>query len=423
MLQGSPKGQPHDYQALQRESIQAGNMLAKLVYRSRAARKFSPFEVQRLALDAQVRNRRQSITGLLVYDEDCFIQWLEGPADSLSRLMQTIRSDPRHTDIEILTEQPAAERVFGEWNMKLAARSGRGNQWNPGVIELSTDAIRKLRQRPEIAPALIADSRPVPAPGKLTPTASVVQEVVLSTVIPKLVAKHLAAPAPQQHRRVADLAAFLIADDPAPARELLATLHAAEGTLFALYTNLIEPVSRALGDLWQRDECSLIEVTLALARLQREVRALSTGALPHLAATGRLPAVLITPEPGEVHLLGATLDSEVLWHAGWAPHSAFPETDVALQDLVAGTWFDVLDLSLSGAFRRDEWLPRVTETIARARFASRNPALIVVVGGRVFVEQAAAAAIVGADVASLTAQTIDQAILNVMRRNDIRKQA
>ncbi|MBV9656127.1 MAG: hypothetical protein JOZ42_16345, partial [Acetobacteraceae bacterium] len=71
---------------------------------------------------------------------------------------------------------------------------------------------------------------------------------------------------------------------------------------------------------------------------------------------------------------------------------------------------DALDLSLSAAFGREHWLPRITDTIARARRASRNPALVVVVGGRAFTEGDAGVRS-GADVTSRTALHIDHSIL------------
>jgi hypothetical protein len=126
--------------------------------------------------------------------------------------------------------------------------------------------------------------------------------------------------------------------------------------------------------------------------------------------TGRRPpsgAVLIAPEPGELHQLGAVLESEVLWNAGWAPRCEYPADDKSLQDLVSATWFDALDVSLSAAFQREHWLPRLTKTIEAARQASRNPALLVVVGGRIFVDTKTSGADVGADLTSLTSVDVE----------------
>jgi hypothetical protein len=124
--------------------------------------------------------------------------------------------------------------------------------------------------------------------------------------------------------------------------------------------------------------------------------------------------VLIVPEPGELHRLGAALDSLVLGSAGWDTQCDYPVDDRALQDLLAATWFDALDLSLSIALRREHWLPRLTETITRARVASQNPSLVVVVGGRVFLETARSGSDVGADAVSTTSATVARSIMKTL---------
>jgi hypothetical protein len=129
-----------------------------------------------------------------------------------------------------------------------------------------------------------------------------------------------------------------------------------------------------------------------------------------------VPAVLIVPEPGEAHMLNSVLDADALAHAGWDALTEFPVSDEALQDIIAGTWFDALDLSLSPAFRRENWLPRVTQTIALARHASRNPALVVVVGGRIFAEDAGAGVRVGADGSRKTALGTERVIRETLNR-------
>jgi len=220
-----------------------------------------------------------------------------------------------------------------------------------------------------------------------------------------------------------ELVDLLIASDQTAARELIEELHASEGSVWPLFPTLLEPAARSLGDLWSEDICSEFDVTVGLCRMQTAARLLGATA-PHRAARGAPgPAVLIAPEPGELHQLGAALDSEVMWNAGWAPHSEFPNSDKALLDVLSGTWFDALDVSLSSAFRREHWLPRLTRTITEARRASRNPALVVLVGGRIFVEQKTARATVGADVASITALDVDHLILDSMAKRDAKAPA
>jgi hypothetical protein len=209
--------------------------------------------------------------------------------------------------------------------------------------------------------------------------------------------------------RVADLARLLIGPDPDAAEVLLGAAHDKRGTIAPLCTLLLEPAARRLGDLWSADDCSEYEVTLGLCRLQTAIRRLEQEPSHNAAPAG--PVVLVAPQPGETHLLGAALDAELLWRAGWDMHARFPDSDAELQALLAETWFDVLDLSLSAAFRREHWLPRLTRTIERARRASRNPALLVVVAGRLFCEEQAAAQRVGANLACTSAAQTVQRLL------------
>jgi hypothetical protein len=100
-----------------------------------------------------------------------------------------------------------------------------------------------------------------------------------------------------------------------------------------------------------------------------------------------------------------------MWRRGWSPQAEFPSDDEALQKILTAGWFDVLDLSLSVALRREHWLPRMAQTISLARRASRNPALVVLVGGRVFSERSDAAAGIEADAGSRTASDVTQEII------------
>lgn len=346
--------------------------LSTLTYSSRAVAPMSAVDLDTLAQAARSRNRIEGITGMVIYDEGCFFQWLEGPAEGLARVWQSVSHDARHTDLEVLGNQQTRTRFFGDWDMKLCSRS-------PRVPSMATTAAVPTAARS----ALLA--------------------VAGSVLIPRLVAKHPAArPAlPDVDARAARLARLLIAADPEAAHALIADKLAEVASFALACASLFEPVARSLGDLWLTDDCSEFDITLGLCRLQTSIRSLSAGAARHVVLGS--PVVLIAPQPGEMHWLGAALGGEAMWRAGWDVHTEFPPTDDALQALVSETWFDALDLSLSAAFRREHWLPRMTETIARARVASRNPKLIVSAGGRIFSESSGTAVHVGADMNCTTA--------------------
>ena len=248
-------------------------------------------------------------------------------------------------------------------------------------------------------------------------TASVLKSVILDAVIPELLQSRGSPVAeaghPRANRRAPELAELLVASDQAASLDLIRELRGRDGDARRLYAPLFEPAARSLGDLWGGDLCSEFDVALGLCRLQTAVRLLGVDA-PRTVFRGVQPNVLVAPVPGEPHQLVGALDTEWLWNAGWAPRFEFPADDRALADLVSATWIDVLDLSLSAAFRRAESLPRLARSIAHARRASRNPALVVVVGGRAFVEAGAASPNVGADFASRTSRNVDRLMLQGM---------
>ena len=368
---------------------------------------------------------------MILYDEGSFFQWLEGPPDGLKRVLRSIGNDPRHTDIRVvLDDQNAKTRAFTDWSLKLAMTGEAAASLRRDVMEPPPEIVAELRKNPDCAPRLLPALKVVSSSSSagavmefrsssrapLNPhAAAILKTVVVETIIPALARQNGISPAssfpPPVNKRVWELADLLLIDDQVSARELI--LEAQAETPYSLlpFATLFEPAARRLGDLWSEDLCSEFDVALSLSRIQTAARLLGSDILRRPAAGASGPDVLVAPEPGELHGLGAALDSEVMWSVGWNPRCEYPRDDHALEALVAATWFDVLDLSLSAALRREHWLPRLQKTISAARHASRNPALVVVVGGRVFAEHLAVGTEVGADAASTTAVQVDKAIM------------
>ncbi|HZF76509.1 MAG TPA: BLUF domain-containing protein, partial [Acetobacteraceae bacterium] len=402
--------------------------LSTVVYRSRAVLPLSGQDLQGLMQAAQARNRREAITGVMLYDDSRFYQWLEGPAEGVGRVMHSIHGDPRHTDLEILSDVPASERRFGDWDMRLATRDMGRALWRSDVIEPSSDIIDSLRRHPKRAAGLLLRLLDRPDGSAHAPaapdrsrarapvaraTASVLRTTFLELVVPELLHRHGTGVQPRSARlssRAVDLAELLISSDEEASLQLIRELRGDGNVLDDLYTSLFEPAARKLGDLWTDDVCSEFDVALGLTRLQTAVRLLGMDVHP-LLRRGLRPNVLVTPAPGEPHGLVASLDSEWLWSRGWAPQQDFPADDRALQDLLSDAWVDVLDLSLSAAFRREDKLSSLRQTIALARQASRNSALLVVVGGRAFAGDQGVVPNVGADLASRTSHSLDSRLL------------
>lgn len=403
--------------------------LSRVVYRSRAIRSFTTTELHGLTQLAQARNQRESITGVLLHDDGQFYQWLEGPTDSVGRVMHSIVNDPRHTGLEVLDKRSDDTRRFGDWTMKLAAGRSNPGPWLPDVLEPPREIVTNLRQSPEAAPSLLLKLVPtnfgvatgghsnseVSHAALQRRTRAILREVLLATVIPTLAELRRAVepdrPQWPENPRSAELADLLVASDTAACFELIGELRGGSAVFLPLYAALLEPAARRLGDMWAEDSCTESDVALGLSRLQTAIRMLNAGSRLQLPRQSAVPFALVVPQPGEPHRLGAALDTDVMAQAGWTPRCEYPKTNAEIGELLAAEWFDALDLSLSTAFRREHWLPRVAQTIAHARRASRNPDLAVVVSGRVFRDRSGAGSQVGANLASLTSVGVNQLIL------------
>jgi Sensors of blue-light using FAD len=380
-LEGEPSfGGPNGTGGAGSSNGSSNGWVASLAYRSRAKKPQTDRELGVLVQASQQRNRERSITGQLIYEDQRFFQWIEGPGDQLKELWEAIKRDPRHTDIEVLGNQQIPARFFGDWNLLLATKfEGPQNaKTSVKADELLPDLIKNL-------------------------------------VIPKLAAKHAAKPAKilstPAHPRVDELSKLLIAADASAALQLFNELHDLVTDLPVFYSSVIEPAARKLGDAWQSGDCSEFTLSIALCRLQTAIRSIGSLSPWQTSSDAGLRAVLVAPQPGELHMLGAVLDDDVLLRAGWQTQLELPTNDNAIEKLVSETWFDALDLNLSMVFSREHWLPRLTETIAKARIASCNPELVVVVGGRVFYEQPGLEKAVGADGSIVTSADVGSLIM------------
>jgi len=339
---------------------------------------------------AQARNHAEAITSLMLHDDGRFFQWLEGPQDSLSRIMQAISNDGRHTNIEVLSRGSVRSRAFYGWDLKLAAP---GSFAAGDVIQPLSKVIEDLRRGPGQVATALARLAPFHMLAR-TGLAACLADLVQSRVLPEVAARHRLAGA-RVHPRTAELARLLLGSEVEPVEALVwEAAHA--GSRLSLRTSLFEPAARILGDMWLEDTCTEADVTLGLHWLQVAVRLLGASRTHrcHGASQGR---VLVAPVPGEVHFLGAALASDALHEAGWSVTIAVPgNSDSLLEQLRSGR-FDAMHLSLSDALRREHMLPLIARTVEMARSGSPNPSLRVSVGGRAFSDRSVTPADVGAD--------------------------
>lgn len=96
---------------------EASGDLYSLVYTSFALTLFDESELEALLTQARAANERAGITGMLLYRNGRFIQFLEGPEDAVRDLLARIAADSRHTDLRVLVDGRPSTRQFAEWTM------------------------------------------------------------------------------------------------------------------------------------------------------------------------------------------------------------------------------------------------------------------------------------------------------------------
>lgn len=115
--------------------------IKSLIYVSRAAPDIEADDLDRIHRSAVNLNALDGITGLLVYNGSHFLQIVEGASDAIDDLLQRLRRDPRHSDLEVVDETMVEAISFPDWSMSLVkvsagrfdARDDLGAQLPDGV--------------------------------------------------------------------------------------------------------------------------------------------------------------------------------------------------------------------------------------------------------------------------------------------------
>jgi methanogenic corrinoid protein MtbC1 len=243
------------------------------------------------------------------------------------------------------------------------------------------------------------------APGNgAKPSLSILIDAVEQEVIPRLLDVNLqqdrsATTAGEQPdaigaREVADFTDVVLAREGPAILAYVNGLCMQGVALESIFLDLLAPTARRLGEFWEEDLCDFTEVTLAMCRLHQLLRELS----PEFGRTASYRdseqrQILLVPVPGEQHMFGLSVVAEFLCHAGWNVFSDPATTTRTLTSAVHADWYSIVGFSVSTDSRLDE----LRSDIRATRSASQNPAVGILVGGRVFVEHPEYAAEVGAD--------------------------
>jgi methanogenic corrinoid protein MtbC1 len=184
-------------------------------------------------------------------------------------------------------------------------------------------------------------------------------------------------------------------------------LHLSGWPLEQIYLELLAPVARLLGELWEADHCDFSAVTLGTGYLQQLLRELSLRYDKDCALTGHHHRVMLLPATGEQHSLGLSILGELFRRDGWDVCGGPAVDRVKLQRLLSGERFDVVGFSISA----DRWLESLADDIAAVRSSSTNEDIRIMVGGGAIARDPALVSQLGADLSATDGHTATRAAL------------
>ncbi|MEM9705971.1 MAG: BLUF domain-containing protein [Pseudomonadota bacterium] len=388
----------------------ASSPIATLIYRSKSTPEFNPNDLEALVLAAQAKNAKLGVTGVVVFDDHRFLQWIEGPERKIETLFEAIRKDERHTDVEVLSEYVSDKRVFGHWSMQLAA-----NNDVLGSIGAGDELRRSIHFEPSQAPLRLSELASLQREF-VKPDLGQVREVISSYVNgamgPRISAANVNGSAAQSQRdQVNAITDALLMDDLQSVRRIVQYIVSSSLAPEFEIARVFEATISRLSALWRQDVCGEVDITIATCTLLSALRTAMSAERSKpivLGATGR--SVISVCAPGDTYLLGPILNSEVLGASGWDATFDFPRNAAEFADILSRRRFDAACVSLSAVRSRDMALPALAEALTLARSSSLNSDIPFIVSGKIFDERPGAFRRIGADGVSHSALEVEAAL-------------
>ena len=144
--------------------------------------------------------------------------------------------------------------------------------------------------------------------------------------------------------------------------------------------DLIPTIARRLGKQWEDDTLSFAEVSIGVNRLERVIHKLD-----YLFQVTQLEkrgdhSILISVFPESQHSLGTLILSNYFIHSGWRVYRPENTSLKSISRELESNKHDAIAISISC----DEQLERLPNTISVLREKSKNPKIIVLIGGPLY---------------------------------------
>jgi len=91
--------------------------LVRLIYASKISAQITPEDIESILASARGHNAKHNITGILSFNQDNFLQCLEGSRSDVNAAYRRILNDSRHHDVVLLDYRTIDKREFSLWSM------------------------------------------------------------------------------------------------------------------------------------------------------------------------------------------------------------------------------------------------------------------------------------------------------------------
>ena len=113
--------------------------MLSLLYVSTSVKLLSDEELLDILKVSRENNKSLDVTGLLLYKGGNFMQVLEGPDEAVNSLYEKIKTDSRHKDVSIISQEQISARQFPDWEMAFQNLDNPHIQNEPGYSQFLQD--------------------------------------------------------------------------------------------------------------------------------------------------------------------------------------------------------------------------------------------------------------------------------------------
>lgn len=118
--------------------------LSCLVYTSFRKPNCDDNEIQNILQACKTNNKPKGITGVLLYSDKRFLQYLEGDENEIKRLYDKIKGDSRHAAVTQRDFKPIQQRLFPSWEMAHKEYSDENLAYNTSYSPEHKQLLEKL---------------------------------------------------------------------------------------------------------------------------------------------------------------------------------------------------------------------------------------------------------------------------------------